>query len=159
MLWNIVKETRKNYLSKNIGSECQNDDTLVRNDYLIGNMRKVEEKLLMNTSIIRTIENVSQETLEIGAKMFTYLNYCPPLPFKNLVKLLQELSQTDTLSPKDLLLALTSIMKSSQNAMKESSRKILRKTLKVLKLVQYENLEIVSNRMDFNNFFGNSTIE
>ena len=140
-IWNVIKETRKIYLSKHIESECQNDDTIVRNDYLAENIRKVEDKLHMNTSTVTTSENFGQETLETAAEMFTYLNYCPPEPFKNLVRLFrQDLFKSGNLASKDILLALASIIQSSQNAIKESSTEVLRKTLRVLKMVQHENI-------------------
>ena len=46
-----------------------------------------------------------------------------------------------TALPREILWALTSIVKVSQNAAKESSKKILQNTLKALKLTQFENIE------------------
>ena len=143
-IWNVIKETRNNYLSKHIESECQNYDTIVRNDHLAENIRAVEDKLNLNLSTNTISEDVGQETLETAAEMFTYLNYCPPEPFKNLVRLLrQDLFKSGNLASKDILLALASIIQSSQNAIKESSTRVLRKTMKILNLVQHENIENV----------------
>ena len=143
-IWNVIKETRKIYLSKHIESECQNYDTIVRNDHLAENIRAVEDKLNLNLSTNTISEDVGQETLETAAEMFTYLNYCPPEPFKNLVRLFrQDLFKSGNLASKDILLALASIIQSSQNAIKESSTRVLRKTMKILNLVQHENIENV----------------
>ena len=79
--------------------------------------------------------DVSENVLRTAAEMFTYLNYKPSkliVFYKSLFK---------TALPREILWALTSIVKVSQNAAKESSKKILQNTLKALKLTQFENIE------------------
>ena len=100
-VWEIVKETRKSFLSQNNNPECQESDTLQSDSYIKENIDIVEEKLKLNIAI-NTNKNVSEETLQTTAKMFTYLNYCPP----KLLSFIKYLITTGT--PKDIILGLTS---------------------------------------------------
>ena len=52
-------------------------------------------------------------------------------------------------NPKNILLALSSIVKVSQNAAKESSRKILQNTLKVLKISNLEKIDALAGGLGF----------
>ena len=84
--------------------------------------------------------DVSETILNTAVEMFTFLNFCPP----KILKFYEELFRTKSL--KEILLALTNIVKVTQNAEKTSSKKILKKTLKSLKLAQFEKIENLANR-------------
>ena len=76
-IWRLVKNIRKNLLKKNTKPLCNKENTLVSNALMKESMRNIEQ--IMNISNSRElIKDVSQGTFETAAKMFTYLNYCPP---------------------------------------------------------------------------------
>ena len=69
--------------------------------------------------------------------MFIYLNYCP----SKLLPLFHHLFMTQ--SPKNILLAMTNIFKTSQNAEKDISIKIFKNMMKPFNLSNFENLELL----------------
>ena len=99
--WNIVKQIRKSVLSKLPKLDCNAQNTLLSDEQIKINVKTFEDSLNVNASLIMTTiskktscgyygctiknfdvptiyENVSDETLNTAAEMFTYLNYCPP---------------------------------------------------------------------------------
>ena len=101
----------------------------------------MEKRLEINETVL-DVENITEENLEEAVAIFTYLNYCPPnilFVFENLLK---------TASPTEIVLSLTSILKSSQNAAKASSTKVFLKILEVLNLNQYQSIEKLTNNGD-----------
>ena len=81
----------------------------------------------MNTTYSRNKE-VSEIILQTAADMFTFLNFCPTAEARTLTILIQDLFNSR--SAKNILSALTSMMKSSKNAEKESSIQIFMKAQK-----------------------------
>ena len=77
-LWKIVEEVRKSSLleTKSKAQKCQASNTIISNENIKSNIDKIVSKLLMNINDSR-LANVTHETLEIAANMFTYLNHCP----------------------------------------------------------------------------------
>ena len=142
-VWKILKELRRSYSN---GSDCNYQNTLLSIEYIEKNTNFVKEQLKVNDTMIMTsttkekcdgwlcktieevklimFENISKGTFQKVAEMFTYLNYCPPnllLSFyKNLLM---------TASPKNIVIAMTNILKTTQNAAKESSLKVFEKIM------------------------------
>ena len=98
--WKLVKDIRKFFLSKNINPECNSLETLLSIDLIRDNVMKVKEKLNLNEGLKMTTitteqcmqypcktikvdvpilyKDITKNTLQTAAEMFTYLNYCPP---------------------------------------------------------------------------------
>ena len=129
-VWKFVKNTRKSFLLENIDPPCITGIILYgsRIEKIIN---IVEDKLKINASVTPH-ENVTGETLQTAGEMFIYLTICPHklLPFYyNLFK---------TSSPTQIALALTSVIKTSQNSAKEVSIQLLNKLLE--NSAQYQNI-------------------
>ena len=104
----------------------------------------------------------TNKTLETAAKIFTYLNLCPP---KKLISFYEDLF--NTASAKNMTLALLSILKTSKNAVKQSSAKIYKETIKAVR--GFKNTSIDSGlkwinecnmhvKLQFQNLFTKSEI-
>ena len=108
-VWKIIKKIRKSFLTEHPDLHC---NILISDRSIKDIVRILEENLNLNTTS-KPIENVPYKTLQTAAEMFTYLNYCPiiskPLLFRTHL--------LDTGSPKEMILALPSLMKSSQNCL------------------------------------------
>ena len=141
-VWKIVKQIRKSFLSQNTEPECQDHETLLSDSYIKDNIDVVEEKLKLN---IETDHNkkVSDETLQFAANLFTYLNYCPNKDFHVLLSIIK------SESAKNILLTLTSMMKTSQNAGKISSTKIFTKAMEIFSLFIYRDIDAITKEKGF----------
>ena len=151
-VWKIVKLIRKATIQHyQYDLDC---DRTLPIDYIIeDNIYFVEKKLHLNiTSNLN--ENVTDETLKTAAEMFTCLNYCPNINFRYISEFLENLIKYD--SAKNILLALTSIRKMSQNAVKESSTKILMKAMEIFKLKSYKDIGAITKENGFDDFRNNS---
>ena len=141
-LWIIIKQIRKKYLSHNDDPEC---DTLIHRitkDDINTNIDNVEENLTTNsTDYDYYDENITEDILQSGAEMFTYLNFCPP---KKLIKFYKELLLKR--STKDIILAMTNIMKTRRNAEKSSAIIIWRKIYEKLRNLKYRIIDSVTLR-------------
>ena len=159
--WNIVEELRKSVFSKILKLDCNAQSTLLSDEQIKLNIKTLEDTLNMNQSLImetitKTIcssygcdtkrfdvptiyKNVTYETLQSAAEMFTYLNYCPP---KLLLSFYNDLFKSA--SPRNIILAITSINRKAQNSAKESSVTILKKVMETLKLIKYEDIQIIT---------------
>ena len=87
-IWRLVKEQRKKLIMKNSKPVCNKDNTLISNILVKENIRSLERGLKVS-STSELIEDVSDKTLDVAAKLFIYLNYCPPTIlafYKNLIK-------------------------------------------------------------------------
>ena len=149
-VWNIVKETRKSFLSKNDEPECQHPDTLVSDKNIRDNLKHLTSELKLKTSLK---PNVSyQNKLKTAAEMFTYLNFCPPLS----LSLLRSILKYQT--PRDVILGLTSIMKTSKNAEKQTSLNIFMKVMEIMKLDHHKQIQFITTKKCFvEDKFGNCT--
>ena len=146
-MWKIVEERRKLLLSKDSEPECQDTNTLLTENLIQENSNYIESKIILNQNT--TVQNVTIPTgiFKSAAEIFTYLNYCPP----KLYFFMKGLLKTD--SPTSIILALTSIIKSSRNAAKESSIEIFLKAMNDFKLNTYEDIEsLVNGANDQKNF-------
>ena len=150
-VWKIVENIRKSFLLMNISPECDWDsETLLSDIYTQINVNSLAEKLKLNTTYT-PYENVSEKTLKTAVKMFTYLNYCPP----KLLSYFVHSFKTET--PKNILLAITVLMKTPQIAVKKSSIRIFKTIMESLSLNEYEKIQIITKRKcyDTNATFGN----
>ena len=110
--------------------------TLVDNILFENIMNVLQEKVQMNTTI-EPLENVTQETLETATEMFTYLFSCPP---KEIISFYKHLLNTGT--PKDIMIAMSNILRISQNAARESSYRIFIEAMTKMNLNQYGKNDI-----------------
>ena len=124
-------------------------ESLLSDCYIKDNIDVVEEKLKLKIEITQN-RNVSVETLQFAASIFTYLNFCPTKDFYVLSVIKFE-------SAENILLALASMMKSSQNAGKKSSTRIFSKAMEIFKLTSYRDIDVITKgkgiddkRNDFN---------
>ena len=81
--------------------------------------------------------------LETSAKIFTYLNFCPPF---DLLSFYQDLFKN--VRPKSVLFALISMIKQSQNGERESALKIFKKVTEIIDLMKYHSIENLLNEID-----------
>ena len=111
--------------------------------YIEENINTIEEKLNITSNFQK--ENISEQTFEKAAKIFTYLSFCPP----KLMHFFDNLFKTN--SPRDIFLALTNVQGNSL-AEKESFGKIFLKTLEILKLEHYRSIDKITQKMEEVNF-------
>ena len=121
IIWERLKVIRKLFVLKYCQLDCCEQyfppRSLIKNNYIQENIEKLKVEFKVNSSVF-TIHNMTERRLETAARMFTYLNICPDnliLFYRNLLK---------NSSAKQILLALTNIMKTSKNARKQIAAKI-----------------------------------
>ena len=71
ILWETAKDIRRNFLSKNDDFECQPDGTLLSDQHITENIDIIESKL-QDQQNVTLFENITQETLQLGAELYTY---------------------------------------------------------------------------------------
>ena len=152
-VWSFVKNVRILYLLENSNPECNRDNTLLSDREIQDIVNSLAGKLQINTTSFLS-ENISYQTLEMAGEMFTYLSYCPP-SIPKLLRFRAFLFQTGT--PRQILLALTSLIKTLENVNdKEESIKIFSKFMKSLDMIEYENIQIKTKQKCYTNAtFGN----
>ena len=97
-------------------------------------------------------KNVSDKTLKAAVEMFTYLNYCPSVD--KIFSFSKYLFETGT--PKQILFAMTNILKTSQNTAKIGTAELFSKVMDTFSLFQYERIQIISKGKCYTNgTFGN----
>lgn len=148
-IWKIVKNIRKSFLSEYTDLECNQYNTLL-SDYNITYITDiVAEKLQMNTSYSTPNKNVSEKTLQTAAQIFTYLNYCPSYFPKFL---LFNINLFQTATSREIVSALSSIMKTSEDeAEKGSTVEQFETIMKMLNLDQYRKIQIITKGKCFTN--------
>ena len=77
-IWKIIKQFRKSFLSDGDDTECKNYDNQIAEDDITANVDNVEENLSTKSTDYDSHENITEDILQIGAEMFTYLNFSPP---------------------------------------------------------------------------------
>ena len=154
IIWQIVKEVRKSFQAKNLKLDCQGDmsqwiepNPILSDDHIIDNVENVQEKLKIQPKIT-TIDNIAQSTLDIAANMFTYLNSCPPKYLKMIDFYANILKNPST---KKILLAFLSITETATGVIEVSSKEILRKIMEKLDLVNYKNIDTITEEENNNN--------
>ena len=136
MIWKIVKDEKKLYVAENLYSPCHIN--LIYPYSIKNSMKNVAEKLELNITAT-PYENVTDDILNTAVEMYTYLILCPP----KILQLYQNLFKDS--SPNQILLALSSIIKATQNADKESTKEIFTKVMEKLKLFNYQYFQKLQN--------------
>ena len=134
-----MKETRKIFLSKHDSPECQGFHELIWNTYIKESIETLKKNLELNTNSIPN-KQLTLEHFQTLSKMFTYLSFCPEKQ-ENLYTFIEKINSE---SPKNILLALASIMKAAKNACKKSSNKIFIKTMEVFGLSNYKKINVLT---------------
>ena len=94
LIWRVAEETRSLLLSDESDLFCEKSNDVLMNEYYLDyNLKKVEEKLQLSTSTF-PFKNVTKETLELAAQVFTYMNLCLP---KDQLQFLKDLFENATL--------------------------------------------------------------
>lgn len=142
-VWDIVIEKRKSLLLNHSYIECESNvwgsnPSLLPDNMIIENIEYIVSELKLNVTR-DTIKDVSNKTFNDAADVFTYLNYCPP---KLLIAFYEDLIKTA--SSRNIILAMTSLMKTSKNAEKRSSNRIFSKIMEKLDLSNYEIIQILT---------------
>ena len=152
-IWKIIKQVRKSFLSDGDDTECKNYDNQIAEDDIKANVDNVEENLDTKSTDYDSHdydyddyehdshENITDDILQIGVEMFTYLNFCPP---KKLIKFYKELLLQG--STKEIILAMTNIMKTRRNSEKSTSTKIWSRITKKLKYLKYKKIDLFTLR-------------
>ena len=140
-IWNTLKEIRKQFLFARADFLFQGQ--YIGNRLVKKNMDKVEnaiktkyENVSRNCDYFGYSTDVSPDILKTGGKMFTYLNFLPP----KVAKFYKELLFQGSI--KDIILAVTNIMKTRRNAEKFSATKLWNRIDEKLYL-KYKNLEVL----------------
>ena len=111
------------------------------------NIDIIEEKLKLDIEI-NPNKNVSGETLAFAGDLFTYLNSCTTEDFYVLLVIKSE-------SANNILLALTSMMKTSKNAGRKSSTKIFTKAMEIFRLHTYKDIDAITQKNGFDDVRNN----
>ena len=82
--------------------------------------------------------------------MFTYLIFCPTAKARTLTIFLFDLFNFK--SANNILLAMTSMMKSSKNAGQESSTRIFIKAMEIFKLGTFRDIDVITKDRKIKNF-------
>ena len=153
----IVRQIRKSFLSQIKGLNCQDSNILFPDSYIKDNIDVVEEELKLNTTYSIN-KDVSDETLQVAVDLFTYLNFCPTPEFRTLSSIVKHLANSK--SAKNILLALTSIMKTSKNAVNNSSAKIFIKAMEIFGLINYKDIDAITKEKGFDDLkYYNETLK
>ena len=134
-VWKIVKDIRKSFLANQNESDCKSLLSISKTQENINNF---EQKLNLLSTPTTPKMNISTKTSQIGAEMFGYLNLCPPF---ELLQFYQNELLVDNSPIHHITLALSSIMKTTENAEHRSSRRLLEKLLKLINLQTYKYFE------------------
>ena len=97
---NIVQKVRNEYLIQNPSSNSDCMNYVMLSDQTTEELiKKVDEILNLNKTIpekhnldLFEITEQSRQTLQTGAEMFIFLNYCPPKGSVKSIKLLNQIS-------------------------------------------------------------------
>ena len=144
-IWKTVRETREMNMLKNPKTECQSDkNVLVSNHYIEENIKTLEEKSRSHTKQNQK-RIIDQDILETSAKIFTYLNFCPPFGILSLYEDLFMKAET-----RNILLALISILKKSKKAKRESAVVVFKKVMEMLGFNNYSAFENIIKEIQKN---------
>ena len=139
-LWIIIKQVRKSYLIGYDDPKCQKDNQIAKND-IQKNIDNVAKNLAISSMDYDFHENITEDILQAGAEMFTYLNFCPP---KKLIKFYKEILIQG--STKVIILAMTNIMKTRKNAEKSTATEIWSKIENNMKFLKYKKINSITLR-------------
>ena len=145
-IWKIVKKIRLSFLSEHPDSKCSFN--LLTDKGVQDIIYRVAKELELNATSLPS-EKITNEVLQTGAEMFTYLNFCPSFIPKHVLSFAYLLK---TKTPKELILALTSIIKTQENAYeKEVAIENFINVMETLDLKNYEKIQILTKNKCFTN--------
>ena len=140
-VWEIVKKARLSYLSQLLDSNC--DKALLHESIIQENINNIAEELNLNTTCTPN-KSVSDKTLKDAVEMYTYLNFCPS-SFKKILSFSKYLFTENMLfSPKQIIFAMTNVIKNSQNAAKVGMVELFSKVMNIFSLFHYEDIQIIT---------------
>ena len=154
-VWKIIKDLRKAILidSQKYDYDCNREQTWLDYKIIRENINSLADKLELGRISTKPKDFVYHEDLKTAAKMYTYINYCPNYIKPNLLKLLRFnsiLFESGTI--KEIVLTLTNIIKTSQNAdEKEKAVRIFEYIMKSLRLNQYEKVQMLTKGKCYTN--------
>ena len=138
-IWSIVKEAKKNFThSSNACSKESRTKVLFKSDVIKDIIDGIEQRRNLN-STSDLYKNVTQETFDMAAKMATYLFLCP----SDTHSFYDVLFRTET--PKNIVLAMLSMLKTTRNAGKIAAEKIVGKVAEKLKIDHFKNIDDLIN--------------
>ena len=145
-VWKIIKRTRQSYLLQHpdLYLNCYEKISTSILKELINNFTK---ELEISTKYPPE-EKVSDKTLKTSAEILIYLLHCPQFKPK-LLLFMSYILQYET--PKELVLAWTNLLKTSQAGEKKENIEILTQVLEGFNLDFYEKLQIITKRKCFIN--------
>ena len=149
-IWKVIRQIRKSFLSFDFNPSCDiGNPLLFHNNHIKKNIKTVGEKLKVNTTYSRN-KKVSDKILQTAANMVTYLIFCPTAKARTLTIFLFDLFNFK--SANNILLAMTSMMKSSKNAGQESSTRIFMKAMEIFKLGTFRDIDVITKDRKIKNF-------
>ena len=125
-IWESVRQERNLFLKRHSDLGCSYTNILVSDNYIESNIISLEERLQVAQNEI-PIKKVSKQILTSAANIFTYMNFCPTFQLYYFYEYLFK-----TIPTKDIILALLSLLKSAQNADKETTIKVFEKVMKII---------------------------
>ena len=123
--------------------------------FSINNNKKLMERLAINVSNLPS-ENVSEQILESGARMFIYLNFCPTEDFNEIYNFYE--TTINYLTTKHLFIIMSNILKSLPNSpLGKITAKIFPILARNLEMQSKNIEELVGIKSKDELFFGNCT--
>ena len=121
-MWNMVKKLRpyNQFMSDNFEAtySCMNYDTILKADKIKLNNERLEKELGLKGDSI-PMGNITKDTLKTAFEMFTYMNLCSGSGTGSMYRNIFKNS-----SPKNIILALKSILLKSSKSDKQNAEKI-----------------------------------
>ena len=139
-VWKTIQHVRKNFITGNPSAECLNDRTstitLVNVKTVIDNVEKdLSFDKTYFTNSYEPQEFLKDDILQMGAEMYTYLSFCPPIKLIEFYEKLLLEGQT-----KDIVLGLTNMIKTRRNAERSSAKMVWENFEKRLKHLKYKKI-------------------
>ena len=128
-------------MNVNTDPGCQTYNNLVFEEDIKTNIENIEKHLKNKPTSNNSYENVTGGILQSGAEMFTYLNYCPP---NKLIKFYKKLFQQR--STKDIILAVTDLIKTRRNAEKSTAKLIWNNIDRKWTYLKYKIIDSVTSK-------------
>ena len=148
-VWKVIRKTRLSLLSEYTDIDCYSEDIILLQDIIRNNTNSIAAELKISTLPIPN-KKVSHKTLQTAGEMFTFLNHCPPKLFLDIFK---------NGTARDIILALTSVIKTLKNANeKKVTIEVFTNLMDSINLKDFENVQISTKGSCFTNaIFGNCT--
>ena len=149
-VWKVIRKTRLSFLSEYTDIDCHSAaDIIFSSDTIRKNTNSIAAELKISTTSTLN-KNISHKILQTAGEMFTFLNHCPPKLFLDIFK---------NGTARDIILALTSVIKTLENANdKKLTIEVFTNLMDSINLKDFENVQISTKGNCFTNaIFGNCT--